>query len=38
MEIDEAGFLVATGDFQEPVGPTYSQRGTHVEEMQGEAN
>jgi ubiquinol-cytochrome c reductase iron-sulfur subunit len=23
MEIDEAGFLVATGDFQEPVGPSF---------------
>jgi ubiquinol-cytochrome c reductase iron-sulfur subunit len=23
MEVDEAGFLVATGDFQEPVGPSF---------------
>ena len=29
---------ITLGDFQEQVGPTYSQRGTHVEEMQGEAN
>jgi ubiquinol-cytochrome c reductase iron-sulfur subunit len=23
MEIDDTGFLVATGDFPEPVGPSY---------------
>jgi hypothetical protein len=23
MEVDEAGFLVATSDFQEPVGPSF---------------
>ena len=38
ITVDDEGYLVARSDFQEPVGPTYSQRGTHVEEMQGEAN
>ncbi|MCJ8503402.1 Rieske 2Fe-2S domain-containing protein [Kocuria flava] len=38
ITVDAEGYLVARGDFTEPVGPTYSQRGTHVEEMQGEAN
>jgi hypothetical protein len=23
MDVDESGFLVATGDFQEPVGPSF---------------
>jgi ubiquinol-cytochrome c reductase iron-sulfur subunit len=36
--VDDEGYLVARSGFHEPVGPTYSQRGTHVEEMQGEAN
>lgn len=38
ITVDAEGYLVARSDFTEPVGPTYSQRGTHVEEMQGEAN
>ena len=38
ITVDADGYLVARSDFHEPVGPTYSQRGTHVEEMQGEAN
>jgi ubiquinol-cytochrome c reductase iron-sulfur subunit len=38
ITVDDEGYLVARSGFHEPVGPTYSQRGAHVEEMQGEAN
>lgn len=38
ISVDSEGYLVAQSDFHEPVGPSYSQRGMHVREMQGEAN
>ncbi|WP_047692016.1 ubiquinol-cytochrome c reductase iron-sulfur subunit [Kocuria sp. ZOR0020] len=36
ISVDDEGYLVATGDFPEPVGPTYSQRVIAVNEMEEE--
>ena len=38
ISVDSDGYLVARSDFHEPVGPTYSQRGFAVQDMQDEAN